>query len=292
MTVRYVLYDPEHPLDWRVDDIDSIGALALITEKMYGPKATRYIDVKISIRDDGRYNTELILLDSKYARVFDSFCRMIIADTYAFRERPEDGAEYVFRTYRQWIDVFSGPRRLSEIAVKGLIGELLYIGRILIPAYGAKRAVEGWMLAKFGKQDFIIDDEWFEIKTTETGSDKVRISSVEQLDRTDRGKLCVVFLRKTSLSSSVKISLNSVYEEVAGMITDNATRELFTETLNSIGYEPSQDYDSQVYELDCMREYLVSDGFPCIHRSALNGAVSDVSYSILLSHLAKFEVKR
>ena len=88
---------------------------------------------------------------------------------------------------RQWQAFLTVAREgLSVEAQRGLFGELLFLGRVLVPALGARAAVQGWKGAARAQQDFQFPRGAVEVKTTSAVvPESVQITSERQLD--DRG---------------------------------------------------------------------------------------------------------
>lgn len=109
---------------------------------------------------------------------------------------------------------------MSANAQKGLIGELLYL-EYLIDQNGVKHAFESWVGPDGSDQDFLLDDSWTEVKTTTISSDSINISSLEQLDRDDFGRLVVYFMDKVDSPNKSTITLGDIFERVFAKLTDS-----------------------------------------------------------------------
>ena len=99
---------------------------------------------------------------------------------------------------------------LSEQEIKGLIGELFFLKNYLIKKIGYYDALEAWIGPSYATQDFVLKNEWYEIKTTSINSQEISISSVEQLDTINKGKLVVLYLDKTSALDDNKLTINEI----------------------------------------------------------------------------------
>ena len=91
----------------------------------------------------------------------------------------------LLRTWR-WHHLLRGGRdeRLSAEEQKGLIGELIVLDHILLPAIGAKSALESWKGPLDGIKDFNIAKIAIEAKARSSASPhQIGISSEFQLDR-------------------------------------------------------------------------------------------------------------
>lgn len=288
---NYVKYDSNHPFDWRVDDRDNITSLALIIDFRAAFDSTRFISVTITdhIIDD-RTNIVFDLIDLQYSSMFNAFCHALIEDSRSFA--PDiDGVKHIQRIYDKWRQLFTGPRHLEIREIRGLIGELYFLKNHLFEKYGKTASLQAWMNLKFGKQDFIVDDTWYEVKATNVDSQTVKISSLDQLDRNSNGILAIVFLIKSSPVSSTSLTLNTLFREVRGSFESDLDRELFVQIMLSIGYSDQPSYDEFAFEVASLRMFSVEEGFPRLRRSTLDvPGLSDAEYEILIQYISKFEV--
>ena len=128
-------------------------------------------------------------------------------------------------------------------------------------------------------------------KTVLEGRTSVKISSLEQLDRDDEGRLIVVTMRRSSPLSQNVITLNSIYSEMIDAIVDLDANRQFEETMGYAGYIEDQAYDDICFEVVRVVEYDVGDDFPRLRGSELSstGIVSG-SYDISLDAISEFEV--
>ena len=80
---------------------------------------------------------------------------------------PTLGAEAVLRRLGRWRKLLEVGQRttLSDIALRGLIGELWFLQHVALRRLGADAAVQGWVGPLDAPQDFIVGEEVFEIKT-------------------------------------------------------------------------------------------------------------------------------
>lgn len=288
---NYVKYDASHPFDWRVDSRERITSLALITDHPVPFEPTRFINVTTSVHImDGRTNIVLDLIDMQYSLMFDAFCHTLIEDSRHFSP-DEIGLKHILHTYNRWRMLFTGPKRLEVKEIRGLIGELHFLKEYLFPKCGKSVSLQAWMNLKFGKQDFIVGDTWYEIKTASSDSQTVKISSLDQLDRDSRGILAIVFLLKSTAVSSTSVTLNSLFRDVRDSFESDLDRDLFVQIMTSIGYSDKPYYDEHAFEITSMRMFFVEEGFPRLCRSTLNvPGISDAEYNILIQSIFKFEV--
>ena len=279
-------------MDWRVDDPDRITFLAMVTSAKVELESTSLIQAFTEPRKDGRNNIGFHLLENRYSRIFHTFCMTLIDETRNYRD-DESAARCVERMYRNWKKMFTGCRSLSDREVKGLIAELIFLRDCMIPEYGARRSLESWMHMKFGKQDFTVDDRWFEVKSVATGSNDFKVSSLEQLDRDDPGVLAAVFMQKASTQASDSVTLNSAYDSILEMLGPGEDSQLFQDIMEAIGYSHEPGYGEDAFRIDGIRTYEVREGFPRLRARELNPmGIPKAEYSISLDAIREYEVKR
>ena len=109
---------------------------------------------------------------------------------------------------------------------KGLIGELLYLAD-LIDKYNEDIALNSWVGPDGCDQDYNFEIGWSEIKTTIISGTSIQVSSLQQLDRTDKGQLIVYFLDRTTSCGNNTISLDEVIAQIMSKIKLYNNKNLF-----------------------------------------------------------------
>lgn len=280
-----------HPLDWRIEDCDPPRALQLVGKtRPPSMDSTRFIEVRIGQRSaDGQWSLLFKLKDNSFSDIFLTFCNDLIEQSRNMAD--ESAFEYVAERYQQWKKMFKDVSGgLGREEVQGLIGEMLVIRDILIPRYGEEVALNSWMNALLGKQDFVCPGMWYEVKSVLVGKSTVTISSLDQLDRDDAGELAIIVLRKTSGESVTGVTLNSLFEELKGSLISNRSKNKFLEIMRLAGYAHAAEYDEYVYELVQIDEYAVGADFPRIRRSEVKKGVIDARYEISIDGIVGFKV--
>ena len=181
----------------------------------------------------------------------------------------------------------------SEIQVRGLIGELLFLQKRVAPALGWSAALSSWLGPQGAPQDFSFPSGVVEIKTkSQTERDCVTISSLEQLSAAHgEGYLYVYTLRKCSdEESSDSISLHVLIEEIrmsirnAGMMPD-----VFNVLLSSVCSTENEEENCEWYNMRYVLEdekcycYTSSPSFPRITGDMVVNGVLSAEYQISLS---------
>jgi len=280
-----------HPIQWRLENSAPPQALQLVSsEEPPDLEPTKFIKILKGKRADGRWSLLFQLNDSEYANIFSSFCSDLIEHSHNID--PKLSFEYATNRYKLWRELFKNPPgELNSSEIQGLIGELIALRDLLIPKYGETIALNAWMNAKLGKQDFICPDKWYEIKTTNIGKQTITISSLDQLDRDDEGELILITLRKTSIESPSKVIINSLCNEINNNMSKSISKRLFTEILRITGYTNNPKYDEYAYEIVKFEEYYIDTEFPSLRRSKINQpGIWDAEYEINIDSIKEHKV--
>jgi hypothetical protein len=286
---EFKVVDATHPLDWRINASGAVTKLVLITcKEPKNYRSSRGVSVSKAKRSDG-WALLFSLTDNGPEERFLAFVKDVVESSRNIC--PQDATDFVLGRYAQWKSMFESVRkRLQDWQIQGIIGEILTIRDVLIPRYGEEDALRAWMNALGGKQDFACFDVWYETKAVKEGKSVVRISSLDQLDRDDPGRLVVVTLRDSSTISPLGMTLNSLYSAMVENLSA-VSRELFINIMSDFGYDPKTVYDP-CYELVKIREYEVKEGFPRLRGSELEGkGIVNAEYDISLNAMFDFKVR-
>lgn len=244
----YQRVDDTHPVNLYlgIDDM-SRWTLLLVCDNRPKPLfSSKVISVRLGKRNDSRWALSFSLIDDNYKDLFILFCNDIIETSRSLKNK---GSSYVISRYEEWKNMLANSKNglLSDLQIKGLLGEMYFIENELISLYGIEEAVSSWMGPELGHQDFVIDNTWYEVKTVSSGMEEVRISSVEQLDRKEDGKLIIVFVDKTSVTNEKALNLNSIYYKLLSQMIDDDIKIVFNKKLFKLGYYPRPEYEDEDY---------------------------------------------
>lgn len=283
--------DETHPLDLYIGmDNLSRQTLFLISDtEPNNASSSQIIDVSVGKRKDNRWGISFSLLDNKYDDIFTCFCNDIIESSRSIEDKNK-GTGFVVNRYNKWQLMLSKTRGdlLSQSAIKGLIGELLFLKEYLIPLYGHYIAVNSWIGPDKADQDFVCENIWYEVKATDSGSESVNVSSIEQLDMLIDGELVIVYLDKTSNIDESSITLNSAYREVHDSLKNENLENKFSEILLNLGYFPRPEYDEPSFKLSKISRYLVDGKFPSMRRQNVPDAIINSKYQLSISFISNY----
>lgn len=252
-------------------------------------KSSELIEVLLKKREDGKFALSFALLDEKYQSMFLVFCEDIIQSCEKVGK--EKAIENALDRWKYWKEMFGKQPSsiLDKRVIKGLIGELIVIRDYLLSLYPEDTVLSGWTGPLMSHKDFEMDETWFEVKTVNSGSNQISISSIEQLDSNRDGKLIIVLLDDTNEANALRISLNGAVLGVLDKLKSEQSINLLCERLSSIGYQYSSQYEDIVFEYKGMDRYNVSSDFPRLKRIELPESLVEAKYSLSISGLISFK---
>ena len=289
----YKRVDSTHPLDLYagIDDMARWTLLMICPSRPKHLSLSKMIYGKIGQRRDGRWSVSLSLIDDTYRDMFVLFCGDIIDSSRSIRSK-ESGTRFVINRYEEWKQMLANSKGglLTPEEIKGLLGEMYILDSELMNRFSPEEAALSWTGPKLAHQDFIIGDTWFEVKTVSSGKDSVRVSSIEQLDCDKSGHMIVVYADKTSLTNEHRLNLNMVYNQLLSRLSDDDSKETFSNLLLKYGYYPRPEYEDADYtfEIKEVQHFQINDAFPCLRRGSLPASVVKAEYSLSLPAIQNY----
>jgi hypothetical protein len=291
----YQGYDKLHPLQFFLGfDAGGNREFFLIVNNLPAqvPKRSRSIEVLSGQRKDGTYTLVFRLTQSDQHDVFTHLCWDLAESSRDYRDK-EQGLARVMMRYAHWQRLMEKGINglLSESKIKGLFGEILLLKDILVKKYGYFHAVQGWLGPKGADRDFVYGDLWYEVKTTNPSSSILQISSVEQLDTDEIGRLVWIKAEKTTVLDSLGLSLPALIAATRDTLANEPTAlDHFEALLMEAGYINRVEYNDYFFVFSGMKQYWVGADFPRIHRQDLNAGICSAHYDISIAYIAKYEV--
>lgn len=286
-SIDHIRVDNTHPLDFYLSKgIHDESRLVFIGGyRKVEIKDSEIIKVGIGKRADNRYSYSFMLMDRKFSDQFYRLCYDLI-DSSRGCNRNEENYGYVLNLFLKWQRMMkpSGNNKLSIEGTKGLIGELIILYRELNLGRDSEELLNAWKGPEGYYQDFIFSDTWYEIKSITKRSEKISISSVEQLDVNNEGKLYIVILDKVDSVTNNTIDLNSIISLIKEKLKDDLVMlDKFMDRLDQIGYSYSKEYDEYIFEIGGIKTYSVDDKFPRVRRNKLPIEIAKLKYEIIIS---------
>lgn len=196
--------------------------------------------------------------------------------------------------YCNWLRLFQqvSIRALSISVQKGLCGELMFL-EDRIDCLGEQAALDAWTGPDGSDQDFIFADYWTEVKAVSASADSVYISSLQQLDRTDKGYLIIYFLDTTTSHGMQTTSLNDLVNGIRQRLGTGRERDRFECKLAKYGYfdRDREKYKDKRYRFVERRFFSVTEAFPKLIRATVPSEVVSAKYELSIPAITEFEAE-
>lgn len=287
--------DPAHPLDFFVGyDENCKMQLVLLSDYLPElPDSSQQVLVRGNQRIDGKYAICFSLINAAFREMFFSLCWDIMESTYRAADKGK-GVLAAVKRFSMWqvLMTKSKPLHLSDIAIKGLIGELAVLRDICMPRYGKTRAVVGWIGPLYADRDFEFEDLWLEAKAVSKSKDYIQISSFDQFDTDQNGKMVICRIDKAEASDSKAVSLNEVISSIECLLSDDDDAlTVFRIRLNLTGYNASDAQSGKPFRIHHFEIYDVAADFPRIRKNQLHSAIGNGEYTLTISELQPWRIE-
>ncbi|MBI5135766.1 MAG: PD-(D/E)XK motif protein [Nitrospirae bacterium] len=287
--------DESHPLDFYLGkEASGEWALLLVTqEQPISSREYQAIHVIRRQRNDDRWALLFRLVRPELGKLFALLCEDLVEASRNIPD-PARSASYVLARFARWQRLLELGHSglLGEAALKGLIGELLFLERQAIPSRGLREAVAGWVGPAGADRDFRFPGHECEIKTILTGADRVLISSEEQLDVPEGSlDLVIVVLDEADPRSHPEaFTPLGIVERVRQVVEhDPVALETFEGRLMEAGFVARGEYGERAYVFERFRTFRLVEGFPAIRRSLLPAGIGKVTWELELRAILPFE---
>ena len=257
---------------------------------------TGMLTVFLLTRKDGKTIISFDLQDVSLNSLFESFTQNLIHFVCSPTNLVKPFESIALR-YEQWKKLLKANKSgvLSISAIRGLIGELLFLKDYLIPQFGGKIALSFWTGPDGSDQDFKTDRTWYEIKTIHSGQDTVTISSVEQLDteRFGSGNLVVFALDATVSADPHAITIKSIISSIKKSLTEQEAFLFDNILFSSMNYYDRPEYETKDYIVrqSSIDFYKISNDTPVIRKNNIPDTVVSLEYKLSLIGLKAFHQK-
>ena len=244
----------------------------------------------------------LELTDNHYDELFDDLILSLYSKIYKISDMEKSARLFLSNISRWSSFLASSSERLSEEAVKGIIGELSVLNQFIdeSPSSGIDDVLSSWKGLYDATTDFEFDGKNVEVKTKNLDRTVVKISSEYQLSKVS-GKELHLAVVSVIKAHNQGISLKDMVSNTRAKIEDAggnsstlfdalAQKGLFSNNL--------KDYDRYRFSLknhtfyDCEKILDNGERFPRITVADIGEQVSKVSYRINLSELDGFLISK
>lgn len=246
----------------------------------------------IPAMDNSCIKYTIILNDKSLTDIFVLFIEDIIKEIKDITT-PEDALLIINQRVTYWKKLFGKitGEVLSKERQRGLYGELLILKLLLDNKENKDIVLKSWVGPNSSNQDFTLNENAVEVKTSKAGNPSVFISNEFQLDYCNWKNL---FLAVISLNESVG-SNDSLYHLIINIQDTLLNYDLisdFEEKLELAGVDikAMELYDEIGYYVKSIKYYRVEDGFPVILKGTLqHEALFNVKYQIDITQCNSFE---
>ena len=240
------------------------------------------------------FTIQLVLTDPQYKDIFVTLVQDIVDHISPIFSEREAFEAFIVRL-RRWQTFLEkhGNGGLSDIAQRGLFGELWCLKYLLLPRVGLQQGVYSWTGPEGTPQDFQLTGCNIEVKTTITKQpQKLEIASERQLD--DMGIANLILLHiSLSISREQGIKLPVLVDEIRTALSSAPLIKAEFETLLfEVGYLDVHAalYMAKGYVIRECNYYKIENDFPRITEAGLLNGIGDVRYSINISACQNFLV--
>lgn len=252
--------------------------------------STKELRVSLGQESEEVYWTCFDLLNPMGNKVFYAFCNDLV-DSITEKFDEAEALLQLKNRYHSWKSMFKNRRKMSPETNQGLFGELYFMDKYLFPKYTPDNVVDAWAGPNGYSKDFSINDTWYEVKTTLSTSNVVKISSLGQLSSTTPGNLVVVKVDK--MSESFEDGFSNIYDlfkSIMMKVASNETKEKFIEKLLKYGFDINENSNTEKYKFNECNIYGVDDGFPRLLESDIKyQEIGKITYELILNTLEKFK---
>jgi hypothetical protein len=256
------------------------------------------IDVSVSDYEQNRKVLIFKLQDDTLKDIFFELCRDIIRAASDAENEKDAVARALARTWR-WHHLLRGGSdgRLSGEEQKGLIGEMLALKELLLPALEPFDALNAWRGPLDAPKDFEIGRYCIEAKARRSAAlPCVNISSIAQLDTSgiEGLYLFVVDLDLAPAGTEGSRTVTEYATELrdALVIRDGAAGEPLDMLLSAGGFRWSDDYSDFSWVEGQRRIYRVAQDFPRLCPANVSQGIIEAKYAIGLADCESFRVDR
>jgi len=278
--------DATHPHDLYVEfePPDRPGFIAVCSTRPSLSRPLRSVAIEDGHRADGRWSLRLSLEEPKLLPVFAALCHDIADYT---REGVTEAhlAPAIIARLDHWRRLFERDSDgLGEAELRGLIGELLVLERLL-DNVAAREAVAAWTGPLGTPQDFLLPNgQRIEVKTARREARSVRINGLAQLDPgNDPLDLAVVRVEDTGLDADGAITVSALIARIeARLSTDPDALTSFRTSLAFAGWQENARHSAVVVRLLSIDRYGIDHDFPRLTRATVPEGIQDADYTIVL----------
>lgn len=256
--------------------------------------------IEVSSTTDESNGTHMLiwsLQDSAHRDIFHRLCADIVNFARDAGSEVEAVEVSLRRTWR-WHHLLRGGTdgRLSAEEQKGLIGELLFLEKLIEIGNTPSNSVNAWRGPLGSPKDFEIGRVCIEVKARRgAATPYIAISSEHQLDTsgTDALFLLVTELDQAPSDARERFTLTEIADRTRQRIfsASPAAADAFEALLVATGFRWEDDYTDMPWIRGPDRLYRVCEEFPAVTPPKFGAGVTNVRYSIALGDCEPFRTE-
>lgn len=222
---------------------------------------------------------------------FEEEFLLLCWDMIEYSSKEENAINALIYRYMTWQKLLQYENKsvMSFQRQKGLLGELIYLSK-MIDDIGIELAVDSWTGPDGSDQDFLFPADWAEVKSVSLAAEVVHISSLQQLQQEEEGRLIVYILESTTTGED-RVCLVDVVNKIKAKIMANIRYlDRFDLKLYKYGYrrEHENKYRNNQFRLVEKREYFVNNEFPKLVRNNVCSEIVSCKYELSLAAIEKY----
>ncbi len=254
-------------------------------------ESTKQMKVTQGEEKNGVWWTCFDLLKQDASAAFFAFCQNIV-EAVINASGETDALYRLKKRYICWKTLFKNESKTSlpKETIQGLFGELYFLESVMVNIYGYKDSIYGWGGPDATSKDFVIDNNWYEVKTIGTSSPTVKISSLAQLSSSIPGHLVIIRVEQMPTAfSNGKSSILELITLLLSQIDDEGLENLLLSKISSYGLTLENEEVEMKFDVKANESYTVADEFPRITIENNNyPEITNASYEISVSAIHRF----
>ena len=265
--------------------------------KIENTLSTEAIKINIIEEKSGFLQLRFILLDQILEALFIKVMYNFIDEISKCDDSYSDNDKLlkILTIFNDWKSLLKNARsnKLSDQKIIGLIGELIFLKKLIKATDNILPCFEAWTGPGGGDEDFSWKQTLYEIKATSSAkNNKVTINSLRQLnEKYIKSYLVHVSMSRSDNEDNNSLSLFGICEEISKKIgSDFNVKTLFYDKLLKVGYVHEPRYKTPIFNLDKKTFYHVSETFPVIKTNEVDARVTNVRYDLDLGKCSEFIV--
>lgn len=252
----------------------------------------KHLHYECNKRSDNLWALTVSIIDEAYISVFYKLVFDLV-DTLKEATSTVIAERLFIKRFTEWQKLFeqSYLKKLNQKEIIGLIGELFFLDKYIIPRYGELKGINSWCGPLGTNKDFIIDNLWFEVKTKSVNNNTIHISNESQLKSKDKGYLCIVEFEYSSPVNILAFNLISLYHKILNSIDSKNLKIKFQKKLSLLNFSLNKEYEEINLEFTNTIFYIVDKNFPKIANEPFEKVFINLKYEIFLPGINEFKVE-